>query len=103
MKSLSMFAWAALCMLGASQASANEAVVSYADLDLAKPVDQARLHGRVVSVARDLCDLRPAPGSFIPSSESTACFKEAVQRANDQVADAVHQSGRGTTLAMRSR
>lgn len=89
--------------LGATQAQAGQASVSYADLNLTKPADQARLNGRIVFAARQLCDLHAASGSLVPSTESKSCFHDAVANAHVLVADAILHRGRTTTLALRTR
>ncbi|WP_419813949.1 UrcA family protein [Glacieibacterium sp.] len=77
--------FAATCLLGAvAPAAAHEAdvrtqTVSYADLDLQRPADRARLEARIRAAARAVCSLNTT-SDFARSAEYR-CTKRAVATA----------------------
>jgi UrcA family protein len=78
----------AASVIASTGASARDALVSYHDLNLSLPSDQARLDRRVEAAARDVCQTDARPGSNFAAPASLACYGRATTAARADVAAA---------------
>lgn len=70
--------------------------VSFADLDLSTAAGQRQLQARIDRTAREICGAdRATTGSRIASREAMACYRQALSRTRERVAQAVARSARG--------
>lgn len=102
MKRAILVSFATFCGIVPNAAVAQHAAVSYGDLNLAQPADQARLERRVARAARIACKAAPASGSLLPSNASVKCARQAAAEARAQVA-AVIEAQSAAKLAARTR
>jgi UrcA family protein len=72
---------AALFATAASAAEVHSISVRYADLDLDRPADVARLYGRIRAAADNVCGPRVLTGSYVPQPHYQRCFADAVTQA----------------------
>jgi UrcA family protein len=72
---------AALFATAASAAESHSLSVPYADLDLDRPADVARLYQRIRRAAEDVCGPRLLTGSHVPEASYQLCFADAVAQA----------------------
>jgi len=79
---------AALATVPAAAFAAPPSVaVKVADLDLSTPQGQAKLDKRIDRAAKAVCTSREATtGSIVSSTVDQACYKEARQKVQEQVA-----------------
>lgn len=85
-----MVGLAATATPAAAQESIPTATVYYTDLDLSTVEGQETLERRLVKTARKVCRMdERAVDSFLPSSSSQACFREATQKVDGQIAAAM--------------
>ncbi len=92
MKTQLMIAAAALIALGApalasaapvkSDGDVRQAIVSYADLNLATPVGQASLQSRIRHAARMVCGAEPDNRSVGAVQDYMACVNKTIGAAN---------------------
>ncbi|TYC89954.1 UrcA family protein [Novosphingobium sp. BW1] len=81
---------AAAAAAAAAQENIPTATVYYTDLDLSTVEGQETLERRLVKTARKVCRMdERAVDSFLPSSSSQACFREATQKVEGQIAAAM--------------
>lgn len=73
-----------------SSGSMLEARVSYADLDLARTEDVARLESRLEAAANRACR-QLAKESPMGEPRTSACIRQAVSEAKSQLSDAVEE------------
>jgi UrcA family protein len=102
---------AALFATAASAAEVHSLSVRYADLDLDRPADVARLYQRIRVAADNVCGPRVLSGSNLPLPDYQRCFADAVAQAVVRVdrpaLSAYHQqrlgleSQRDATIAQR--
>jgi UrcA family protein len=97
-----MISLVAISSLAPTLAAAKDVAVSYEDLNLAHPADQARLEARVADAVRAACNDVPAPGSLLPSTASHRCARQATVEARVQVAAAVKVQS-ASKLALQAR
>jgi UrcA family protein len=71
----------ALFAAGASAAEVRSLSVRYADLDLERPADVARLYQRIRGAAENVCGPRLLTGLNVPSPDYRRCFAAAVAQA----------------------
>ena len=93
---------AALYVSSAAGVEARDVAVSYQDLNLASLSDQTKLDRRVKAAARDVCDYVRAPGSMVPTTDSTKCYHQAVASGRTQINLAVKAHG-VTEIAFKGR
>lgn len=62
-------------------ATTQQMMISYADLDLARPADVAVLYRRITLAAQRLCGPRPLTGSYHTSPGYDHCVTDAVAGA----------------------
>jgi UrcA family protein len=90
----------ALFAVGAAADEVRSLSVHYADLDLERPADVARLYQRIRLAAEDVCGPRLLTGSHVPQSGYQRCFADAVAQAVARVdraaLSAYHQQRLGT-------
>jgi UrcA family protein len=65
--------------------------VSYADLDLSSTADQHRLHTRLASAARSVCEGTIRPGTNI-QTEFSACMSKAITKGTAEIAMLTNKS-----------
>ncbi len=75
-------------------ASANSdgqsVMVRYADLDLSTVAGQQKLERRIARAASQVCGLdEVTTGSRVPSTEASACYRQALRSVRSSVANAV--------------
>ena len=72
-------------------ASAGSSVtVRYADLDLSTVAGQQKLERRIARAASQVCGLdEVTTGSRVPSTEASACYRQALRSVRSSVANAV--------------
>ena len=87
-------ALAAAFSAGAASAGERLERVSYRDLDLASVEGQAELQQRLDSAARRVCRFAD-DGQLVTPTEENACFREARQRVDLQVAQLTSEIQRG--------
>jgi UrcA family protein len=87
-------ALAAAFSAGTASAGERSERVSYADLDLASAEGQAELQQRLNSAARRVCRFDD-DGQIVPPEEENACYREARQRVDLQVAHLTSETQRG--------
>jgi UrcA family protein len=87
---------AGVAVLAAAPASAKDApvseTISYHDLDLSSPKDQARLQRRVGSVAASLCS-QVTGATPAPARVDWACYRQTVEAAQADVDRAIAAAG----------
>jgi len=85
-----LLAGAAASVLGLACASASagtavefnhSSIVRYADLDLSRPSDVARLYERIAVAADQLCGPRLLSGAYSKSATYTSCYADAIGQA----------------------
>ena len=90
----------ALFAVAASADEVRSLSVRYADLDLERPADVARLYQRIRRAAEDVCGPRLLTGSRVPVTGYQPCFADAVAQAVARVdrpaLSAYHQQRLGT-------
>ena len=93
----------ALLAVPASAAPAGEDVLafSYAGYDMANPADAARFERSVANAAADYCGQVPAL-DFRLEAKVRSCRTAIVANAKADVALALADHGRGTTIALRT-
>ena len=81
----------------ASAQSGEPAIaVSHADLDLATPSGQRRLERRIAQAARKICGIETqVTGTRMASSDTTACYQQALRDVGQRVASAIENGRRG--------
>lgn len=85
---------AAALSSGAAVAGERSERVSYRDLNLASAEGQAELQERLDSAARRVCRFAE-DGELVTPMEENACYRDARQRVNVQVAQLTAESQRG--------
>jgi UrcA family protein len=87
---------AGLAVAAAAQAAAKDApvveTVSYHDLDLSSPKDQARLQRRIASVASRMC-VEVSGATPAPAPVDWACHRRTVEAAGADVQRAIAAAG----------
>jgi UrcA family protein len=71
----------ALFAAGAAADEVRSLNVRYADLNLDRPADVARLYQRIRLAAEDVCGPRLLTGSHLPAAGYQRCFADAVAQA----------------------
>jgi UrcA family protein len=79
----------------------DQVTVSFADLDLARPADAARLDRRLLAAAEKVCGPDDSRDYRI-HRQSMACQKTALSRANSDVRVALRGNA-GTEVALTTR
>lgn len=83
-------------MLGAVPASAKDAEVSYADLNLDTDAGRAQLEQRIERAARKVCDYDVMPtGTLIRPADAQTCYLAAKSHASRQVAAILERNNLG--------
>jgi UrcA family protein len=74
-----------------SAASTGQSVmVRFADLDLSTATGQQKLERRIERAARQVCGLdEERTGSRVPSTDASACYRQALRSVRSSVANAV--------------
>jgi len=102
MKRTAFVLFTLLSIASSNSEAAEQAAVSYSDLNLSLPADQARLEHRVAQAASAACSASPAPGSLLPTAASVRCARQAIADTRAQVAAAVEAQA-ATKLAASTR
>jgi UrcA family protein len=76
-------------------APTDQQVVRYADLDLNRSADVARLYRRIQAAAESACGAQPVTGSYLLNSGQRSCVEKtvgtAVARVHNEQLSAYHQ------------
>jgi UrcA family protein len=62
-------------------ATPSSVTVRYADLNLDRPADVAKLYHRIATASHSVCGQRELPGSLQPSTAWAQCVRDAIAQA----------------------
>jgi UrcA family protein len=73
---------------------ARHRVVQFADLDLATPVGQSRLEGRLRRAASSVCESNAGPHPLSEAMEARSCYRTALESAHRTIAGMQASTGK---------
>lgn len=85
----------ALLATPAVAAQGETVSVSYSDLDLSTEEGQRTLERRLNNAAEEVCGIDHRAGFALPTSESRRCYRETVERFEQEIAVRAEAQQRG--------